>query len=286
MTTPSGRACLPPAGDAQRPLASRRFPLIAPLVLSLGLAAASKPAMAATVSADPYEGANRAFYGLESALDRALLRPLSVFYRHAVPRPIRAGLTRVAGNLGEPGVAANDLLQGRTAKAGRTVVRFVANSTLGLGGLIDVASTAGLKHHDNDLGLTLARYGVGSGPYLYLPLVGPTNVRDGAANLVTIALNPLTYIGYPGQSAVSLTTTATGGLEKRASVDDQLKSLDALALDPYATVRAYAQQNRESEIHDGVVQVDALPDFDPAPDFKTTPVAKIAAAAAVQDAGT
>lgn len=259
--------------EDRRPAATPPAPVprlsafVVPLALSLGLGlmATAGTAASAPLSPDPYEGFNRAVYNSQRDLDRAVLRPLSVFYRHAVPSPVRAGLKGVSANLGEPGIAANDLLQGRHGAAGRTVVRFVANSTIGLGGIFDVAAKVGLPHHDNDLGLTLARRGVKPGPYLFLPFVGPTNVRDGAATLVSAVLNPLTYVGYPGQTAVSLTTTTTGGLQTRADVDADLKSLDAMAVDPYATLRAFAQQRRASDVRGGIVEVESLPDFDDGP---------------------
>jgi phospholipid-binding lipoprotein MlaA len=248
------------------PAARRR---IAPLVLGLGLAAAGsgRALASAPQGPDPWEGANRVFYKIEGGLDRALIRPLAVFYRHAAPRPVRDGLRRFVANLGEPGVAVNDFLQGRGARGARTVVRFAVNSTFGVGGLFDPSAQGGLPHHDNDFGLTLARYGVKTGPYLYLPLVGPTNLRDGAASVVTMALNPLTYTAYPGQAGVAAATTTTSGLDARGAADAQLKALNSSAVDPYATLRAYAQQDREAQVRGGVVEIETLPDFDedPAP---------------------
>jgi phospholipid-binding lipoprotein MlaA len=236
----------------------------APLVFGVGLAAAS-PALSQPLGQDPWEGANRTFYRVEGALDRALIRPLAVFYKHVAPRPLRSGLKNAIANLAEPSVAVNDLLQGRGGKAGETVARFVVNSTVGVAGLFDVATPAALPHHANDFGLTLARYGVKPGPYLFLPLVGPTNVRDAVGGVVNIAFNPLTYAGYPGQAEVAATTTAAKGLDARNAADGQLKALDASAVDPYATLRAYAEQTREAEVNGGVVEIETLPNFDVEP---------------------
>jgi phospholipid-binding lipoprotein MlaA len=259
-----------------------RAALLSSAALALGLSLAAGPALARSGVGqdgvhDPFEGLNRFFFAVQTGLDKAIIRPGAVFFKHAVPRPVRSGLGHFISNLGEPIVAANDLLQGRGSKAGETVARFAVNSTVGIGGLFDVATGAHLPHHANDFGLTLARYGVQSGPYLFIPLIGPTNVRDGIGGIANIALNPLTYAGYPGQAQLAAGTTVVGGLGARASVDGQLKAMNASAIDPYATMRAYAEQNRQAEIRNGVVEIQTLPDFDD--DSAVPQVSKVAMAA-------
>lgn len=214
---------------------------------------------------DPFERTNRRAFNMEKGFDRALLRPAAMAYRRGLPKPLRLGLAHFASNLGEPEVLVNDALQARPREAGKTLVRFAVNTTLGVGGLVDVAKRAGLPHHDNDFGLTLARYGVAPGPYLFMPFVGPSSVRDASGTVLSIAFNPLTYIAFAGSGAIAAGDAVTSGLEKRGSADPDIKALYAASLDPYAALRSYYLQARESQVRGGVVSVEALPDFDDAP---------------------
>lgn len=214
---------------------------------------------------DPFEGFNRAVFKFNQALDRALIRPLAITYVHVVPKPLRQGLHHAVVNLGEPVVAINDILQVRPRPAAQALTRFAANSTFGLFGLFDVAGKSGLPHHANDFGLTLARYGVKSGPYLFVPVVGPSTVRDGFGGLVNLGLNPLNYSRYPGDVAVGAGAFVSEGLYKRAQADADLKTLSASATDVYASLRSFYLQNRRAEITGGKIDLNALPDFDVGP---------------------
>lgn len=235
-------------------------------------APAAAPVAAAASPGDPWEGANRRFFAVNAVLDRRAFRPGAVFYKHAAPRPVRTALRHAFSNLGEPLVAVNDLLQGRFGLAGRTLVRAAVNTTFGLGGFLDVATPGGLPHHDNGFGLTLGRYGVKPGPYVYLPVLGPSTVRDLAGGGVDVALNPLTWTRYPYDYAVGASSTVLGGLDKRAEADGDLKALKALSTDEYASLRSFYLQNRQAEITGRQVDVDALPDFD-APAGEAAPAA-------------
>lgn len=228
-------------------------------------AAAPAPVAAAASPDDPWERTNRRFFAVNAVIDRRALRPGAVFYKHAAPRPIRTGLRHAFSNLGEPLVAVNDLLQGRFGLAGRTLVRVAVNTTFGLGGFLDVAAPGGLPHHDNGFGLTLGRYGVRSGPYVYLPLLGPSTVRDLAGGGVDAALNPFIWTRYPYDYAVGAGSSVLGGLDRRGEADGDLKALKALSTDEYASLRSFYLQNRRAEVTGRQVDVDALPDFD-APD--------------------
>ena len=137
----------------------------------------------------------------------------------------------------------------------------MGDSTFGLAGLIDVATPAGLPHHPNDFGITLARWGVGPGPYLVAPVLGPTTVRDAAGGVAGLALDPLVYARYPGAEAVGVTSVVAGGLQTRADADRDLKALYASATDPYASVRSYYLQNREAQINGGQIELRDLPNF-------------------------
>jgi len=135
---------------------------------------------------DPFESTNRVFLKFNRGLDRFLLGPLTRGYRVVIPEVARRSMRRVFVNLNSPSVFVNDLLQLRFADAGQTFGRFLLNTTLGLGGIFDVGVEAGWEHHDADFGQTLARLGIGSGPYLVVPVLGPNTVRDGLGDIVDV----------------------------------------------------------------------------------------------------
>lgn len=233
------------------------------MLAAVGLAILAGPARAATPDpADPWEGLNRGLFGLHEFLDTTIFRPAAIAYKRIIPAPARKGLSNAISNLGEPAVAVNDALQGHGKKAGMTMTRFAGNSIFGLAGILDVATPAGLPHHDNDFGLTLARYGIKPGPYLFVPLVGPTTLRDAAGGAAALVLNPLVYARYSGDDAVGATTIIAGGLQTRADADGDLKTLYASATDPYASIRSYYLQSREAKVNGGTLDIQALPDFD------------------------
>jgi phospholipid-binding lipoprotein MlaA len=214
---------------------------------------------------------NRRFFALERTLDRNLFGPLARAYGTA-PSPFRMALRNFSRNLGEPVVAANDVLQGRVGTAASTVGRFAINTLFGIGGLNDVATEGGIPYHNNDFGITLGRWGAGPGPYLFLPFVGPSDMRDGFGSLADIGLNPLTYGQYPGRVELGVSTTVIDGVDRRLVAMQDLKTIFETSVDPYATVRSYYLQNRQAEIT-GAAEIGPLPVFDettpppgPAPD--------------------
>lgn len=197
---------------------------------------------------DPLVGFNRAMFSFNQTFDRLLFRPLAMVFKAIVPKFVRTGMRHVFSNVGEPLVFANDLLQLRPKRAAQTLARFAINSTVGIGGLLDVAKAAELPHHHNTLGYTLARYGVGPGPYLFLPFVGPTDLRDfvgGQAEGLVLPLGfgtPFDDIEY--QVPKALIT----GLDLRIESDEDFEALLKTAADPYATIRSVFEQNRDAEI--------------------------------------
>ena len=201
---------------------------------------------------DPLEPMNRYFFELNFAADELLFKPLAGWYYVALPNFAQDGVRNVLRNARSPVVLANDLFQGETDRAGVTVSRFLVNSTMGLGGLFDIASRIGLEYHDEDFGQTLAVYGVGEGPYLMLPLLGPSNPRDAAGMAVDMLFDPLTYIGMFGHvNNIGLVTSVVGGVDMRAR---NLKTLDEIrkgSLDYYATIRSLYRQRRNDEINNG-----------------------------------
>lgn len=199
---------------------------------------------------DPLEDFNRASYKFSMDIDKAVLRPVALGYRHVLPRPARDGLRNVLSNIGEPFVFVNDLLQLKVGRAVHTFGRFAINSTLGLGGLLDTAKRKPfyLSHHNNSLGNTLGFYGVGPGPYLYLPILGPTTLRDAVAGQIQGMLLPAISRTPFGLREYQISTVVVGGLDQRAQSDDDLRVIIEDSVDPYATLRSVVLQDRAGEI--------------------------------------
>jgi phospholipid-binding lipoprotein MlaA len=201
---------------------------------------------------DPLEPMNRYFFELNFAADELLFKPLAGWYYVGLPNFAQDGVRNVIRNVHSPVVLANDLFQGETDRAGVTVSRFLVNSTMGLGGLFDIASRMGLDYHDEDFGQTLAVHGVGEGPYLMLPLLGPSNPRDAVGMAVDMLFDPLTYVGiFGGVDNIGLGAALAEGVDTRAR---NLKTLDAIrkgSLDYYATIRSLYRQHRNDEINNG-----------------------------------
>ena len=211
---------------------------------------------------DPFEQMNRHFYAANRKFDHAVLRPAALGYQKVVPRPLRKGLHNLLANLGEPLVFLNDMLQLKIGRAAKTAARFATNTTVGLGGLVDAATSAKLEHHDNDFGTTLARYGAPPGPYLFLPVFGPSTVRDLIGSGVDFAANPLKTPRTQGVLAVNATTILVGGLDQRADAESDLEAIDSMGTDAYATMRSLYLQNRLAEVTGAPVTIDNLPQFD------------------------
>ncbi len=231
---------------------------VALLVLLLAGGCAQKPPDSATEELaefnernDPYEPLNRKFYAVNSTLDRNVLHPVATGYRDGVPAPVRGHLHNVLTNLGNPAQFTNDVLQGRPRKAGNTFMRLLINTTAGVGGVFDVAADLGYPDHDTDFGLTLALWGVPSGPFLFLPVLGPSDPRDAAGYGVNSTLDPLTWLSFGGSKALGTTRFVTSAVDTRSRLLDATDSIDRTALDPYATYRSLYQQHRESQIEEG-----------------------------------
>ena len=212
---------------------------------------------------DPYEGMNRFFYGIHEVIDHAILRPLALGYSHAATAPIRKGLHNFVTELGEPMVFGNDVLQLRIERAARTFGRFVINATIGIGGLFDPATKMGMPHHENGFGTTLGRYGIKPGPYLFIPLMGPTNFRDAIGAGMDIYLDPLGRIHYDNRTEVLVGVAVVRGVDTRAEAEADLQQIEAMGTDSYATLRSLYMQQREADINgEKPVKVEDLPDFD------------------------
>jgi phospholipid-binding lipoprotein MlaA len=203
---------------------------------------------------DPLEPLNRVLFFVHEGIDTLILRPIGEFYRIVVAPPVRAGVRNALGNLRTPVILLNDLLQGETERAGVTLQRFVINSTLGLGGVLDVAAERGLPAHTEDFGQTLAVWGVREGAYLFIPALGPSTVRDITGFGVDIASNPLTWLVIKPDDLGTLATGARTGLTVADTRESLIEAIDAVrreSLDPYATLRSAYRQRRLQEITNG-----------------------------------
>jgi phospholipid-binding lipoprotein MlaA len=219
--------------------------------------------------ADPLERSNRAFFRFNLFLDRVLIRPIAVGYKRIAPRPIRQGVHNIIENLSLPVVFLNDVLQIHPKAAATIFSRFALNSTIGVVGVFDVATGFGAPHHDDGFGDTLGRYHTPPGPYLYVPVLGPSTVRDAFGRIIDALSDPLTWSRFPGDTRISVGRTVGAGLYARGAADKDLKTLYDTATDPYAYLRSVYLQNRQSEVQGGQVNLNKLPDFDEEP---ATPV--------------
>ena len=198
---------------------------------------------------DPFEPANRVGYAIDDGLDTYFLAPVARAYRYAVPELIREPVHNVLENITTPVLFINDVVQTKPRRAGDTFMRFVINTTAGVGGLFDVAAKLGYPYHDNDFGTTLALWGVPEGPFLFLPVLGPSNPRDATGYGVDVAFDPFTYVpsGH-GLRTFEYARIGVSAVDTRAQVLDEVASVKKTALDPYATFRSLYRQNRASTI--------------------------------------
>lgn len=197
---------------------------------------------------DPLEPMNRGIYKFNDAADKAILKPVAQGYKAVVPKPVRSGVTNFFSNIDDVLVAVNNVLQFKFNDAMSDVGRVIANTTFGVAGVFDVATGWGMPKHNEDFGQTLGAWGVGDGPFLMLPLLGPSNVRDSAGLLIYYRLDPV--VNLHNVSARN-SLTALRFVDRRARLLDAEKVLDEAALDPYTFLRdAYIQQRRNL-VHDG-----------------------------------
>lgn len=197
---------------------------------------------------DPYEGFNRSMFAVNEAIDKYAAKPVAQVYDNAVPLPVKASVGNFFGNVGDLWIGVNSALQGKFADAGVDVGRLLINSTVGIFGLFDVASELGLEKHEEDFGQTLAVWGVGSGGYLFWPVIGPRNVRDTAGFGVDSFVDPAWRVE---RISARNSMVALRFVDIRASLLPADKVVEEAALDKYAYIRDAYLQRRRNQIFDG-----------------------------------
>ena len=252
------------ASNSARTAMSPRMLLACALLALCAGCASSNP--------DPLEKVNRVTYGFNDGLDRFVLKPVSRGYETITPRPVQSGITNFFANLAYTNVIFNDLLQGKFGPALGGIGRVGVNSTVGLLGTIDVATNWGLPAHRNDLGLTLGRYGVKPGPYLVLPLLGPSTLRDSTDIASRWFTNPLRFVSMRWEYELMITGLQVTDARSRA--DWAIRFREKAAIDPYIFTRetymlyrvSLLNPDKPAEADDDFYDIPASPTTQPATD--------------------
>jgi len=216
---------------------------------------------------DPYEPFNRKMFAFNDTLDTYALKPVATAYTKVVPSPVRTGVHNFFGNFSDAWSAVNQLLQGKPADAGTMTLRVLTNTTIGIGGLFDPATSLGLERKPEDLGLTLGHWGINPGPYLVLPLFGPSDIRDAVALPADTYVSPALLVAPKYWKEVGV--DAIGVIDTRAGLLGASQMLDDLAFDRYTFLRDAYITRRRSLVYDG--NPPDLPDDDTDDDSKSAP---------------
>ena len=217
-------------------------------VVVLFTACATVPGAPPPPKEDPWENFNRKVYNFNEAVDTAVLKPVAETYRKVVPQLVRTGVSNVLGNVGDVWSAANHLLQGKVHMGLDMGMRVLTNTVFGLGGLLDPATEMGLTRRSEDFGQTLGRWGMGPGPYLVLPLLGPSTLRDSGALLIDRQASASSFIT---NNHAAYGVTALEVVNLRASLLGASQLLDAVALDKYSFLRQAYLSRRLDAVYDG-----------------------------------
>jgi len=239
-----------------RAMARKAGVLLACALMAVGGCAAvpTDPALRAEFQEvnDPAEPAMRAVFGFNRVVDQVAIKPAAAIYRTFVPDPVRGKVTNALHNLRSPVIFFNDLLQGAPDRAGTTLARFLVNSTVGVAGLFDPAADLGYPRHDEDFGQTLAVWGVAEGPYLVLPLFGPSNPRDAVGLVVDFLMDPFTWWAQAtDRDELVLARGGVRALDARARNYEVPEDLERTSLDYYAAIRSLYRQYRADAIRNG-----------------------------------
>lgn len=214
----------------------------------------SEAKVAYVESNDPLEPLNRVIWKFNLVIDKAILRPIAAVYKSILPELVRDGVKNVLSNLRSPVILTNDILQGELGRAGSTAGRFVLNSTAGIGGIFDVATSLGLEAHDEDFGQTLAVWGVGEGPYLMLPVLGPSNSRDALGLVGEYFADPIDlWANNTSREWILYTRKGLNSVDSRSRNVELLEELERTSIDFYAAVRSLYRQQRMDKVRNGEV---------------------------------
>ena len=201
---------------------------------------------------DPIEPFNRAMFAFNKQMDGMFLRPAAVIYKGVLPEPMQDGVHNFLANLRSPVVLANDLLQGEMDRAGNTAGRFVINTTVGVLGVWDAAAHIGMEGHSEDFGQTFAVWGVGEGPYIVLPFLGPSNPRDAVGLVVEYLVDPFNiWMRHRDAEEWILARSLVTGVDFRARNLQTLDELERTSLDYYVAIRSLYRQRRADEVSNG-----------------------------------
>ncbi len=216
------------------------------LLLGVFLSGCATP----TTQIDPYESMNRSIFAFNESVDKNVMQPLAEGYKFVTPDPVEIMISNFYSNLDDVAVIFNDLLQLKFRNAGADSARFMINTILGMGGLVDFGTDYGFPKRLEDFGQTLGHWGVSTGPYIVLPFIGGSNMRDAPAMLVDVAANPATYMGFV-TIGIAPAMGAVAAIDTRAGLLDTEEIVDEAALDKYEFLRDAYLQRRRSLVHDG-----------------------------------
>jgi ABC-type transporter lipoprotein component MlaA len=231
--------------------------IFALLLVSLGSGCASTQTKGAETNNDTLEPVNRASFGLNETLDKYIIKPIAEPYAKYTPEIYRSGITNFFNNLSYLNVVLHSFLQGKFGQGFSGITRFVVNSTLGIGGLNDIATPMGLPKHNEDFGQTLATWGVGQGSYVVIPLNGPNTVRNTPDMVTSTLLNPFFYIS----SAILWPVAALNLINTRANLLEATNLRDEAAIEPYTFTREAYLQQRQNLIYDGNPPIEGYDDI-------------------------
>ena len=246
---------------------------LARLAAALAVALAAGCAGTGGDERDPLEPMNRAIFKFNDGLDEAVLKPVATAYRQAVPQPAQGWVRNFFGNIGDVFIGFNNILQGKPDDGLQDWLRVIVNTVFGVFGINDVASDMGLEKHDEDFGQTFGRWGIGTGPYVVLPIFGPSTLRDGVGKGIDLYTDPLTDVKGNG---VRNSAVAARAVSNRADLLDASKLLEEASLDRYTFLRDAYLQRRLSQVYDGHPPRERLERFDDdggKPEPKETPPA-------------
>lgn len=235
-----------------------KTPLIG-LLLVLG-GCATQP-VTNPIAADPWESSNRAVFQFNDTVDKAIFKPVAQAYAFVTPQPVRTCIHNIFSNIGDIWAGVNSSLQGRHIDAINTFGRVMLNTTLGLGGCLDLASTTGATRIPNDFGVTLGVWGISSGPYIVLPLIGASTVRDGTGLIADAYVNQVGWGHMISDISVRNSLYGLEVVQRREALLDVTDTVDRTALDRYSFIRDAYLKRRTVQVNGPLTEAENLPDY-------------------------